>query len=276
MFVPGRIQRLSDAPGGFARNVSVASRLALVVVLVALVSVVVTSIVGLNQGSRLADTEIEDQLSAVGAARADEVQRYVRSLERAVVGQALTPRPAIAIAEFTELFRQFDAEPVTARDQERVELYYREVVAPELSEARDRPVSAAGLLPVSSAAITLQARYVVPDPETGLPPGQLTGWSESHDQLDAALSELALRVGLEDLYLIEPEAFVVVYSTDKRIDFATSLRTRSAQRHATGGADRQPQAGPVARRRGGQRLRAVPAGGRSTERFRGESGVSRR
>ncbi len=215
---------MGRAPGRFARNISVASRLALVVVLVALVSVVVTSVVGLNQGSRLADKEIEDQLSAVRAARSNQVARYIGSLERTIVGQALTPRPAVAIEQFSEVFTRLDAEPVSARDQALVEEYYRDVVVPELSEARDRPVGVSGLAPVSPAAITLQASYVVPDPETGEAPTGLPEWSAIDDPLDAALSEFALRAGFEDVYLIEPEAYVVVYSTAKEIDFATSLR----------------------------------------------------
>ena len=201
-----------------------ASRLALVVVLVALVSVVVTSIVGLNQGTRLADKEIEDQMSAVRAARSDQVVRYIASLERAMVGQSLTPRPAVVIEQFSEIFEQLDAEPVSARDRKLVEEYYRDVVVPELSEARDRPVGVSGLAPVAPAAVTLQARYVVPDPETGAAPTGLPEWSAIDDPLDAALREFALRAGFEDVYLIEPEAYVVVYSTAKEIDFATSLR----------------------------------------------------
>ena len=223
--VSGRIERLKGAPGGFARNVSVASRLALVVVLVALVSVVVTAYVGLGQGDSLAEDEIEDQLSAVGAARADQVERYINGLERAIVSQALTPRPALAIEEFTRVYRDLNAERASARDSVAVEDYYREVVAPELSDARDRPVNAASLLPVSDAAITLQAQFVVPDPDTGEPPARLPEWTELDDPLDAALSEFALRSGFDDVYLIDPEAKVVVYSTAKSIDFATSLRS---------------------------------------------------
>jgi len=213
-----------DAPARFTRNISVASRLALVVVVVALVSVVVTSLVGLDQGSRLADEEIEDQMSAVSAARSNQVVRYIASLERSMVGQALTPRPAVAIEQFSEVFEQLDAETVSSRDLKLVDEYYRDVVVPELSEARDRPVGVSGLVPVAPAAITLQARYVVPDPETGAAPTGLPEWSAIDDPLDAALREFALRAGFEDVYLIEPEAYVVVYSTAKEIDFATSLR----------------------------------------------------
>jgi hypothetical protein len=102
--VSGWVERWSSAPGRVVRNVSVASRLALVVVLVALVSVIVTSIVGLDRGRSLANDEIEKQLTAIGASRADEVERYVAGLEWAVRGQALTPRPAAAIAAFSARF----------------------------------------------------------------------------------------------------------------------------------------------------------------------------
>ena len=206
------------------RNVSVASRLALVVVVVALVSVVVTSVVGLERGRSLANAEIDDQLTAVGAARADQVERYIAGLERALVGQALTPRPAAAIEEFSARFRELDAEPVSSSDESLVEAYYRTVVAPELSEARGRPVNPSSLLPISNAGVTLQAQYVVPAESDGASRAGDDEWSAIHDRLDDALTEFALQIGFDDLYLIEPTAQVVVYSTAKNIDFATSLR----------------------------------------------------
>ena len=224
VIVPGRVERWSSAPGRVMRNVSVASRLALVVVLVALVSVVVTSIVGLDRGRSLANDEIDTQLTAIGASRADEVERYIAGLERAVRGQALTPRPAVAIEAFSARWRQLAAETASSRDQALVDEYYRDVVAPELSEARDRPVNPASLIPDSAAGVALQAQYVVPvaedDPER---PGD-ADWSTLHDPLDDSLREFALQAGFDDLYLIEPTSYVVVYSTAKGIDFATSLR----------------------------------------------------
>jgi class 3 adenylate cyclase len=206
------------------RNVSVASRLALVVVLVALVSVVVTSIVGLDRGRTLANDEIETQLTAVGASRADEVERYVAGLERAVRGLALTPGPAAAIDALSARFRELADGTASSRDEVLVEEYYRDVVAPELSEARGRPVNPASLVPNSAAGVTLQARYVVPVADDGQERLVDDAWSTLHDPLDDALREFALQAGFDDFYLIEPTAHVVVYSTAKNIDFATSLR----------------------------------------------------
>lgn len=202
-----------------------ATRLALVVVLVALVSVVVTSLVGLARGRDLANDKIEDRLSAFSAARAEQVERYVAGLQRSIRLQAITPRPALAIAEFAQLFRDLEDDGVSADDRAAVEAYYEDVVAPELSDARGRPVSAYGLVPVADAGITLQARYVVPAPDGESPPEAPAAWVEVHDPLDDSLRAYAERVGFDDVYLIEPDEGVVVYSTAKDIDFATSLRS---------------------------------------------------
>ena len=188
--VSGRVERWLNAPGRVMRNVSVASRLALVVVLVALVSVVVTSFVGLDRGRRLANDEIEKQLTAIGASRADEVERYVAGLERAVRGQALTPRPAAAIEAFSARFRELAAETVSSRDEALVDEYYRDVVAPELSEARGRPVNPASLIPISAAGITLQAQYVVPVADDGAARPGDADWSALHDPLDDCASRV--------------------------------------------------------------------------------------
>ncbi len=212
-------------PGAFVRNISLATRLSLVVVLVALVSVVVTSLVGLERGGSLAGDEIDDQLSAVGAARADQVERYVAGLGRAVAGQALTPRPAQAIEQFSQQFEELDGETASSSDRIAVETYYGDVVVPELSTARDRPVRIQSLVPVSDAAVALQARYVVAVPDDGSVPRELPDWAAIHDPLDSALQEFALRVGFDDYYLIGPDDYVVLYSTAKAIDYGTSLRS---------------------------------------------------
>lgn len=201
-----------------------ATRLSMVVVLVALVSVVVTSWVGLQRGRELADTEIQSRLAAVAAARADEVERYVGGIERAVAGQALSPRSAAAITAFDEQYRQLQVDGASSRDRVEVEEYYRDVVAPELSIARGRPVNPSALLPVSPAAITLQAEYVVPR-DDGLPPEGLPDWAAIHDPLQQSFVEFVFRAGLDDFYLIESDNQVVVYSTAKDIDFGTSLRS---------------------------------------------------
>lgn len=212
-------------PARAMRNISVATRLAAVVVVVALVSVIVTSYVGVKRASDLADFEISDRLSGLGAARADEVERYLSGLRSAAIGQALSPRAAKAITEFSRLYDELQTAGATNSERAAVDAYYRDVAAPRLSIARDRSVSAASLLPVSDAAIALQAAYVVPDSEDRPSRDVVPGWSALHDPLQQSFAEFVDRTGLDDFYLISEQDRVVVFSTAKDIDFGTSLRS---------------------------------------------------
>ncbi len=215
--------QLRRTPGRIGRNVSVGTRLALVVVVVALVSMVVTSLVGLERGRSLAEDEIRSRLSAGAAYRVDAVERYIAGLERAVVGQALTARPAEAIESLGAAFAELDERPPVSRDRADLEAFYSDVITPELATARDRPVTVSSLIPVSNAAIALQAQYVVADNDGRSAGADLDAWSTTHDPLDDAFREFARRSGFAEIYLIDPESFVVLYSSERNIDFATSL-----------------------------------------------------
>jgi len=202
--------------------------LSLVVVLVALISLGITSVVGLQQGGELADGILRARTVSLGEARADEVEGYVANLERAAIGQSISPSTAQAIGDFADAYAELTAQEASADDQEALDAYYVDIVAPQLSEVRDRPVSAVSLLPRAPAAVQLQASYVVPSDGGG---GLLTDaddgsrWSELHSSLHQPFDEFVIQNGLDDLYLIEPDHNTIVYSTSKDISFATSLLT---------------------------------------------------
>ncbi len=207
---------------------SVVTRLSLVVVLVALVSLVITSVVGLQRGSDLADDVLRDQFNSLGAARADQVERYVGGLQRVAVAQAISPSTAAAIVEFSDAYRELQATGPSDADEKAVASYYVDVVAPELSIVRGRPISAASLAPRAPAALYLQSKYVVSAGDDGSllsDANDGSRWSQVHDGLHQSFSEVAVQAAAADLYLIEPTNDTIVYSTAKDIDFATSLRT---------------------------------------------------
>lgn len=242
-------------PGRVVRNTSVVTRLSLVIVFVALISLVITSAVGLRRGSDLAQDLLRDRLTAIGAARAVEVEQYVNTLKQIAVAQAISPSTAEAIDEFNEAYLELELETdsPSLEDENAVERFYVETVAPELSEVRGRPVGAASLLPERSAAVQLQASYIVragDEPSLISDAGDGSRWSEVHDSLHQPFSEVAIQAGVDDLYLIEPTNNTIVYSTAKDIDFATSLLTGPHSGSALAGLirsfDDQPTAGSVA------------------------------
>lgn len=200
-------------------------RLSLVTLLVALISLVTTSVVGLERGSDLADDVLRERLSAIGASRASEVERYIASLQGATVSQAISPSTADAIEQFTQAYAELQGDAASTDDQSAVDTYYRDVVAPELEDVRGRPVAGASLIPREAASVQLQADYVVSSDGGPLivDAGDGSNWSEVHSLLHPALSEFVVQMGVDDLYLIEPENNVIVYSAAKDIDFSTSL-----------------------------------------------------
>lgn len=94
------LRKIAAWPGRIVRNTSVATRLSLVVLLVALTSIVIAAVVGLQRTSEIADTVFRARIESLGAARANEVERYIANLERAAVSQAISPSTADAITDF--------------------------------------------------------------------------------------------------------------------------------------------------------------------------------
>ena len=87
---------------------------------------------------------------------------------------------------------------------------------------------ATGLVPDADAAISLQAAYVVPSGEGDLvagTDGDGNDWFGLHRELHEPFDEFTIQTGVDDLYLIEPAANTIVYSTAKDVDFGTSLLT---------------------------------------------------
>ena len=82
---------------------------------------------------------------------------------------------------------------------------------------------------LDAAAVYLQAAYIARSPLAIDEKRLLTdaedgsSWTEVHKELHPLFRASADRLGFADLYLIEPENVMIVYSSNKRIDFATSL-----------------------------------------------------
>ena len=191
----------SRIPRGIVRNTSVATRLSLVVVLVALVSLMISSVVGLRRGGDRAQGLLRARLTAIGSARADAVERYVRNIERIAIAQAISPSTAQAIEDLSGAYDELSTEEPSADDVDVVDQFYVDVIAPELSEVRGRPVSAASLVPQQPAGIHLQAAYVVPsdDPSLIYDAGDGSRWTELHTSLHQSFSEVVIQSGADDL-----------------------------------------------------------------------------
>ena len=216
-------------PGRIARNVSVATRLSLVALLVAMLSLLVTTIVGLRQGTDLAEDLLRNRLVTSGASRASQVEGYINGVHRRTQSLALSPQTAQNINKFGDAYRILQGSEPTVEQEGALTQHYRSDVVPELQAVRSRDVGLSEVLPTSAAAVNLQSSYVVPDGPDAPPPSLLddagdgSAWTELHKDLHPIYRDIARSAGFDELYLVDARNDTIVYSVRKGIDFATSL-----------------------------------------------------
>lgn len=213
-------------------NMSLATRLSLVALVVTLVSLAITATVGLARGSSLADGVADDRLVTVADSRATALEANTRAIQFEIAALATSPATRDAITELTSAVRELSPGPVPSSMVDDLTEFYLSDVLPELEQVRDSRVGASYLVPDGNSAIYLQNLYTIPsddgdgariDPELVLDPGDGSAYSSVHPSVHQTFGQIGATSGFDDLYLIDAETRVVVYSMRKRIEFATSL-----------------------------------------------------
>ncbi len=222
-------------------NISLATRLSLVALVVTLVSLTVTATVGLMRGSDLAGEVADDQLVSVSASRATAVEVALTAIRREVEALATSPATGESISALGDAVEELRAEPTDrARVDALTEFYLAEVI-PDLELVRNTRIGPSFLVPTAPQAIYLQGAYTVPgddagdaedaeggtgttiDPELVLDPGDGSTYSSLHPAVHQTYGRIGTISGFDDLFLVDARDNTIVYSFRKRIDFATSL-----------------------------------------------------
>ena len=218
--------------GWWARHTSVATRLAIGILIVTIVSLVGSVIIAVAGSGSDGEELLHERLTSVAGARAAEINAYLQQVEASLEAMGVGRMAIDGVQDFTAAYEELDQLTLDDLDAERTDLagFYLDDFVPRLEAVRGVPVD---VLEISSglnpAAVYLQSAYIarnslaidekmlLTDAEDG------STWTEVHKTLHPIFRATADRLGFADLYLIEPETRTIVYSTDKRIDFATSL-----------------------------------------------------
>ena len=213
------------------RNISVATRLAVAIVVVAILSLVAITIIGLNEGERLTDELVEGRFRATTSAKADEIESYLRTSASQIATFAESRMTVDAARRFTAAYKELtEIDPDDlGSEQEEVLGFYRDQFVPALETVRSQDVKLRDFLPTGSAAVYLQGNYLAAAAEAEVAPRAIddaedgSAWSAVHRELHPAFRDIIDQLGYEDLYIIDPETGAIVYSTLKAPEFATDL-----------------------------------------------------
>ena len=214
---------------GKARLRSSRRSLATTLIIVALIAVAVLGVVNIFYASNLLNSTIEAQLSSVGEERAVAVRDGVARLRASVSAVARDQSVADALSDLSLGFAGLveDETDLDPTEEQSLEDFYAGTISgtPGLSET-----TPASLLPTTGAGRYLQYHYIVENPDADrsalVDAGDGSSYSAAHAAHHPVLLERARTLGVEDLFLISMEPIgTIVYTTDKNIDFATSLES---------------------------------------------------
>jgi len=217
----------------WARSISIASRLAALVVAVTVVSLSVATIVGLSSGRDLTDDLVADQLNGLRTSAEFDIVAQFNNWTRMAETLAESPQAPVTVEAFADAFAEMNL-PSEAVSRDRVT-----TLLEEYSERYIQPFAEVGvavgareIVPTTSrAAIELQFWYGVSD-ELLVNRSDLDDaldgsvWTDVHRTANPVYRRVVRQLELNDLLLIAPDGSVV-YSVQKRPDLGTSFTVGS-------------------------------------------------
>ncbi|MCP5035651.1 MAG: hypothetical protein GY939_27955, partial [Actinomycetia bacterium] len=185
---------------------------------------------GLNfiAARRLLDTGAREQLSSIGQARARSIEQGTERLRNQVSAVAADLAVAIALEELDESYQELADVDLEPELEAELDMLYQDRVIDPVEEAGLGSIDINDLRPGTSTGRYLQYHYIVSAAAVGLEgpdvadPDDGSRYSAVHAEHHQFLSELMTTLGGVDLLLISTEG-EIVYSVEKRIDFATNL-----------------------------------------------------
>ena len=205
--------------------------MAVAVMLLAVGALGVTLVVGWVVRSDITRGSLDVRFTAASTAKADEVSRYVRFLQEAVLQLAVSPTTADAARQFSSAYGELPAVELLPQEQTDLLLTtYRDDYIPALSAAMGKPIDSRDVAPATDPAIYLQTVYNWKATQESLMPADVddaddgSSWSEIHAEVNPSFQSSARSLGLADLFLIDPVSSAIVYSAEKTPDFGTNLR----------------------------------------------------
>lgn len=213
-------------------HLKIRTKLLLVLVLLAFVSVGSYSIIEFRSAKRALLDETFDTLVAVRELKAQQIEDYFRHISNQIVTFSESHTVVEALRHFKTSLFLLDTREGNNLSQELLE-YYTDSFVPNLAinSAENEIEDVDFFVPSDSYARTLQQAYIsgnaFPIGEKHLlnDAGDDSQYSRVHRQYHPAISNYLDKFGYYDIFLIDAVSGRIVYSVFKEVDFATSLLT---------------------------------------------------
>lgn len=208
-------------------GLSIYSILLIMLLSVSVLSSIVVGVIGYVNGTEALRAIAYEKLVEIRENRAREVTQLFVSIENAVRLSAMNDTSKEAARAFAAGFAELEASPADAAASARLDSYYTDVFAADLSEATGETVDGSAFAPTGTAQSYLQDNYVIPydsweDAILTADAGDGSAWSAAHARFHPYYRAMTELQDFEDVLMVDTEGNVV-YTAFKGVDLGTNL-----------------------------------------------------
>jgi class 3 adenylate cyclase len=200
------------------RNLSIQSKMILLLLLVSLGSIGVVGWVGYRSGRDMMREAVRNQLDGVRVSKTNAVRAMLESLRDQVVSMSDSRMVIDGMNGFRDAVRSLEGAGAEAGAEAALEKYYLETFLPALDKNVEGQPVAEQYLPGPGVARYLQACYTAGDGG-----GDRSPYAAAHAKFHP-MFERAVRIfGFEDIMLVDADDLRIIYSYQKTPEFGTDL-----------------------------------------------------
>lgn len=210
-------------------NLSIKSKLLIMLLGVSAISIALVATLTYSRSYDALRESVFSHLTSARASKASQIEQYIDTIraEMSVLGSAAGV--GVAALEFSRAYQALQDVELEPAQLTELENYYTEDFIPKLSAMVEGTPELESLFPESNAARYLQYHYIAANPYPTGDKQQLddagddSAYTRIHAKQHPVLRRIADGFDYYDLFLIDIETGVIVYSTAKEIDFGRNL-----------------------------------------------------
>lgn len=216
-----------------ADRLSIKSKLIILLVSVALVSVAIVNILGYMVGADALRNSIFNQLKSLRASKAAQVEAYFQGMRSQVEVLAEDQMLVDAVRELQAAFRNLRGKELNPDETAQLLAFYEQTFLPKLAEnVLSGTPQLDYYLPNEEATRYLHLHYIAANPQPigskddlDEAAGDLSPYREVHRRYHPIFRNIVRKLGYYDFFLIDVQTGDVLYTVEKETDFAANLLT---------------------------------------------------
>jgi class 3 adenylate cyclase/HAMP domain-containing protein len=213
------------------RNLSIQSKLVLMLLAVSLASIATVGGIAYQSGKDALTKAAFDHLTSIRNSRKTQIEQFFLTTRTQVLNLAGDPRMVAAMKDFTTAYAKLKTLKTTPEVQSGVESYYRSSYFPAIAPLMGQEPDMKSFLPPTPEGMYLHYWYIAKNTNSPLERDKLDRaadnslFNDTHGKYQPLIRKMVRDYGYGNVLLIDNATGDVVYTVNKTHIFGTSLLT---------------------------------------------------